>query len=52
MNQVNAHELLRRTTVLITREALKKGEAQWAASPDRRPAAVRAGNAGEEAQEA
>ncbi|MDE2843344.1 MAG: 50S ribosomal protein L4 [Chloroflexota bacterium] len=52
VNQLNAHELLRRTTVLITRDALKKGEAQWAASPDRRPASVRAGNAGEDAQEA
>lgn len=52
VNQLNAHELLRRTTVLITRDALKKGEAQWAASPDRRPAAVRAGGSSEDAPEA
>ena len=44
VNQLNAHELLRRGTVLITRDALQKGEAQWAGAPDRRPAAVRAGN--------
>ncbi len=43
VNQLNAHELLRRGTVLITRDALLKGESLWAATPDRRPAAVRAG---------
>ena len=38
VNQLNAHELLRRETVVITQEALRKGEAMWAASPNRRPA--------------
>jgi large subunit ribosomal protein L4 len=49
VNQVNAHELLRRSTVVITQDALKKGEALWSASPDRRPSAVRAANGEEEA---
>ena len=47
VNQLNAHELLRRGTIVITRDALKKGETLWSANPDRRPAAVRAAN-GEE----
>lgn len=47
VNQLNAHELLRRGTIVITRDALKKGETIWSANPDRRPAAVRAAN-GEE----
>ena len=47
--QLNAHELLRRGTVLITRDALEKGETLWSANPDRRPAAVRAANGEEEA---
>ena len=42
VNQLNAHELLRRGTVVITVDALKKGEELWGAAPDRRPAAVRA----------
>lgn len=49
VNQVNAHELLRRSIVLITRDALEKGGTLWAANPDRRPAAVRAANGEEEA---
>ncbi len=49
VNQLNAHELLRRSTVLITRGALEKGGALWSGTPDRRPAAVRAGNGDEEA---
>ncbi len=49
VNQLNAHELLRRSTVVITRDALKKGEALWSSSPDRRPSAVRAANGDEEA---
>ncbi len=36
VNLLNAHELLRRETVIITADALRKGEALWAASPDRR----------------
>lgn len=49
VTQLNAHELLRRGTVLITVDALKRGEAMWAATPDRRPALLRAGeDAGEE----
>lgn len=38
VNQLNAHELLRRETVVITVAALRKGEALWAATPNRRPA--------------
>ena len=38
VNQLNAHELLRRGTVVITQDALRKGEAMWAANPNRRPA--------------
>ena len=38
VNQLNAHELLRRETVVITQDALRKGEAMWAATPNRRPA--------------
>jgi large subunit ribosomal protein L4 len=49
VNQLNAHELLRRSTILITREAVTKGQALWAATPHRRPAAVRAGAGEEEA---
>ena len=41
VNQLNAHELLRRGTVLITVDALKRGEAMWSATPDRRPALLR-----------
>ena len=49
VHQLNAHELLRRSTVLVTRDALEKGGVLWSASPDRRPAAVRAANGEEEA---
>ena len=49
VNQLNAHELLRRSMVLITRDALEKGGSLWSANPDRRPAAVRAANGEEEA---
>ncbi len=42
VNQLNAHELLRKETIIITVDALRKGETMWAASPNRRPAAVRA----------
>ena len=49
VNQLNAHELLHRSTVLITRSAVEKGEALWSGAPDRRPAAVRAGSGEEEA---
>lgn len=38
VNQLNAHELLRRETVVITQDALRQGEAMWAAKPNRRPA--------------
>lgn len=38
VNQLNAHELLRRETVVITQDALRKGEAMWSATPNRRPA--------------
>ena len=38
VNQLNAHELLRRETVVITTAALRKGEAMWAAAPNRRTA--------------
>ncbi len=38
VNQLNAQELLRRETVVITVAALRKGEALWAAAPSRRPA--------------
>ena len=51
VSQLNAHEILRRTTVLITRDALKAGEALWSATPNRLPALLRAGvaeGAGEE----
>ena len=47
VNQLNAHELLRRETVVITREALRKGEALWSADPNRRPLRAAAGE-GEE----
>ena len=43
VNQLNAHELLRRGTVLITVDALKKGEALWSSEPVRLPRMVRAG---------
>ncbi|CAI8013108.1 50S ribosomal protein L4 [Geodia barretti] len=43
VNQLNAHELLRRGTVLITVDALKKGEALWSLEPVRLPRMVRAG---------
>ena len=43
VNQLNAHEVLRRNTVLITRDALKAGEALWSATPNRLPALRRAG---------
>ena len=53
VNQLNAHEVLRRGTVLITQEALKAGEAIWSSSPNRLPALLRAegvqGQAEEEA---
>lgn len=49
VSQLNAHEILRRGTVLITRNAVKTGETLWSAEPDRRPAAVRLANGGEEA---
>ena len=49
VNQLNAHELLHRSTVLITRSAVEKGQALWSGTPDRRPAAVRAGSGEEEA---
>ncbi len=51
VNQVNAHEVLKRTTLLITADALKKGEELWSGSPDRRPSLVRAGGADGEAEE-
>ncbi len=38
VNQLNAHELLRRKTVIITADALRSGEAMWAARPNRNPA--------------
>ena len=50
VNQLNAHELLRRGTVVITEAALKKGEELWSATPDRRPAAVRAGDVAAESE--
>ena len=43
VNQLNAHELLRRGTVLITVDALKRGEALWSSELVRRPRMVRAG---------
>ena len=49
VNQLNAHELLRRSTVVITQDAIKKGEALWSSNPDRRPSAVRAAKGEEEA---
>ncbi len=52
VNQLNAHEVLRRATLLITVDALKKGEAMWSATPNRRPASVRNGAAAGEAEEA
>ena len=42
VSQINAHEILKRTTLLITADALKKGEAMWSGMPDRRPSVVRA----------
>ena len=51
VSQINAHEVLRRTTLLITADALKKGEALWAGTPDRRPSAVRAAAGDGEAEE-
>ena len=45
VNQLNAHELLRRGTVVITVDALKKGETLWAATPNRRPAGIVAADA-------
>ena len=51
VNQVNAHEVLRRATLLITADALKKAEELWATTPDRRPSPVRAGAGDGEAGE-
>lgn len=42
VSQINAHEILKRTTLLITADALRKGEALWSGMPDRRPSVVRA----------
>lgn len=42
VNQLNAHEVLRRATLVITVDALKKGEELWSAKPNRHPVAVRA----------
>ena len=50
VNQLNAHELLRRGTVVITVDALKKGEALWSSSPDRRPASLRTAQFGTEGE--
>ena len=44
VNQLNAHELLRRQTVVITADALRKGEALWAAGPNRRTALAAVAN--------
>ena len=51
VNQLNAHEILRRSTILITRDALKAGEALWSATPNRLPALIRAGSSDGEAEE-
>ena len=51
VNQLNAHEVLRRSTVLITRDALKAGEALWSATPNRLPALIRAASSAGEAEE-
>lgn len=51
VNQLNAHEVLRRNTVLITRDALKAGEALWSATPKRLPALLRAGSSEGTAEE-
>ena len=48
VNLLNAHELLRRQTVIITADALRKGAELWAADPNRRPAGMdRADDAGD-----
>ena len=49
VNQLNANEVLRRNIVLITRDALQKGESLWASTPNRAPALLRSGEAEEEA---
>ena len=51
VNQLNAHELLRRETVVITREALRKGEVLWSAGPNRRPALAAAGESSGDGEE-
>lgn len=51
VSQLNAHEILKRTTLLITADALKSGEALWSGRPDRRPSAVRAAAGDGEAEE-
>ena len=51
VNQLNAHEVLRRGTMLITQGALKAGEAIWSSSPNRLPALMRAGSAEAQAEE-